>query len=67
MDFHIRLKKTREERGLSLQQLADAVGVTKQALSRYEKNYIQPRIPVLAELARVLGVTTDYLCGVDED
>ena len=67
MNFNERLKKIRTERGLSLDALAVEVGITKQAIHKYEKGFMSPQPPVLAEIARVLGVTTDYLCGLTDE
>ena len=53
-----RIKQLRLARGLSLDQLADAMGgiVTKQALSKYELGASTPSAPVLNQLARALAV-----------
>ena len=63
--FNIRLKTARENKGLSLQQLADKVGVSKQVLHAYEKGFTTPRPIVLAEISKALEVSIDYLCGVE--
>lgn len=53
-----RIKQLRLSRGLSLDQLADAMGgiVTKQALSKYELGSSMPSASVLNQLSRALGV-----------
>src|SRR6266566_4951511 len=53
-----RIKQLRLARGLSLEELADAMGgiVTKQALSKYELGASTPSAPVLNQLAQALGV-----------
>src|SRR5271154_1679934 len=53
-----RIKQLRLARGLSLDELSDAMGgiVTKQALSKYELGISTPSAPVLNQLARALNV-----------
>ena len=66
MNFNERLKKTREKRKMSLEDLASKVGITKQAIFKYEKGFMSPQPVVLAEIAKALEVSTDYLCGLAE-
>lgn len=62
-----KLKDLRIENGLSLEQLADATGISKSALSAYEVdenreiNGYNLRI-----LAKYYNVTSDYLLGLTE-
>src|SRR4051812_38947816 len=53
-----RIKQLRLARGLSLDELADAMGgiVTKQALSKYELGSSMPSPSVMNQLAQSLGV-----------
>jgi transcriptional regulator with XRE-family HTH domain len=46
----------RQVSGLSLRQLASKVGVSAQAISKYERGLLVPRPPVRARLAAALGV-----------
>jgi len=62
--FGDRLTALRKERGLTQVQLAEALGGTQRAISYYENECDCPPGPILIELARVLGVTTDELLGV---
>jgi HTH-type transcriptional regulator, cell division transcriptional repressor len=56
-----RIKETRIARGLNASELARLVGVTPAAVSNWENNAITPRRTALEILARVLGVTVEYL------
>lgn len=67
MTFGERLRKIRERRGYSLSELAEKVGITKQAINQYEMNITGPKHTVLAALAVALDCTTDYLCGLKEE
>jgi len=62
-EFGKRLKILREQRELPLSKLAEAVGSTKSALSRYENGKVEPGLTVLRRLTEYFGVTLDWLCG----
>ena len=61
--FAQRLKTLRKERGITQQQLADGVGLSKGGLSYYENAGRTPDISILERFADYFGVTTDYLLG----
>lgn len=58
-----RIKSLRLNRGYSQVELAKRLGVSKQAVSNWENDNIQPSIEMLIRLADLFGVTTDYLLG----
>ena len=58
-----RIQALRKERGLTQKQLADAVGVTPQAVSKWETDESCPDITALPLLASALGVSVDTLLG----
>ncbi len=55
------IKNLRIIKGLNQVQLAQIVGVTKQSISNWENDNIQPSIDMLIKLADVFSVSTDYL------
>lgn len=59
-----RIHLLRKRRGMSLEALAAAVGVSHQALSGYERGLHEPTAGTLARVATSLGTTTDYLVGL---
>lgn len=61
--LQIRIRELRKARGYSQVELAEKIGVSKQAISNWENDNIQPSIEMLIRLADVFGVTTDYLLG----
>ena len=61
-----RIKELRKEFGLSQVALAAQMEVTKQTISNWENENIQPSIDMLVGLANVFNVTTDYLLGLDD-
>jgi transcriptional regulator with XRE-family HTH domain len=64
--FSTRVKELREKAGLSMEQLAQHLGVTKSRINMWENNGTVPRMNVLIELSKFFNVTTDYLLGNDE-
>lgn len=64
--FSTRVKELREKAGLSMDQLAKKLGVTKSRVNMWENNGTVPRMDVLLELAKFFKVTTDYLLGNDD-
>lgn len=59
--FAFRLKNARLRSGLSLQQVADQVGLSKQMINKYEKGLSMPASDTLIILARLLQVKIDQL------
>ena len=61
MEFHQRLYQLRKRSGLSQEGLADLLGVTRQAVQKWEAGTSRPDMDNLAALARYFNVTLDYL------
>jgi transcriptional regulator with XRE-family HTH domain len=57
------IKKYRIERGLTHGQLAEAVGVTRAAIYKWEDGSVYPSADKLPIIADCLGVTIDALFG----
>lgn len=62
-EFSKRLIHLREQKGLTQQQLADKLQITRQSLSLYEKAERTINIELLAKIADFFNVSTDYLMG----
>ena len=60
------IRRLRAGKGISQVELADALGVTKQSVSNWENNNIQPSIDMLLKLAGFFSVSTDSLLGLDD-
>ncbi len=58
-----RIKECRQDRGLTLQAVADELGLTPAAISHWESGRITPKDKKLQGLARVLRVTLADLTG----
>ncbi len=61
MDISARIRELRNEQGISQEQLAIKVGVSRQAVTKWETGAGAPDIENLATLARVFGVTVDEI------
>lgn len=64
-DFGELLKTLRTGAGLTQKQLAEKLGISKNAVSYYEKSLRCPSSDVLIRIARVFHVSADYLLGLD--
>lgn len=58
---NLRLKSARAALDMSQQQLADAVGVSRQTINAIEKGDYNPTIKLCTAICRVLGKTLDEL------
>ena len=64
-DFGKNLRDLRCSRGLTQEQAAELLDVSKQSVSRWENNVTYPDITFLPTLASFYGVTVDALLGAD--
>lgn len=60
-----RLRQLRHERGATQEELASQIGVTYQAVSKWENDTTMPDTALLPQIAMALGVTIDALFSVD--
>ncbi len=63
--MELRLKEIRRIRKLTQHEVADSIGCTVGAYSKYETGDREPSITVLNRLADFYGVSVDYLLGRD--
>ncbi len=59
------IRNLRVSRKMSQVELAKCLGVTKQSVSNWENDNIQPSIEMLIKLSKIFSVSTDYLLGLD--
>ena len=61
MSLGEKLSMLRKARGMSQEQLAEQLGVSRQAVSKWELNEAVPDVGRVVALSELFGVTTDYL------
>lgn len=61
------ISRLRKSRGMTQLALANAVGVTDKAVSKWERNLSCPDISALLPLSEALGVSVDELLGAKEE
>lgn len=66
MNLNENIKQLRLARNISQVDLAKTLGVSKQSVSNWENNYIQPSIDMLIRLSKYFKVSTDFLLGLNE-
>jgi putative transcriptional regulator len=64
--IHNRVKELRAERGWTQQELARAVGVSRQSINSIERNRYVPSLPLALEFARVFRCPTDEIFSLEE-
>lgn len=66
MRFEEKIVELRKLKGLSQEELAEQLGVSRQAVSRWELGQTLPDIPNLLQLCELFGVSADYLVKDEE-
>lgn len=64
-NFGNNIKNLRKQRNLTQEQIAEAFGVSSQAISKWETNTSYPDISLLPVIADYFSVSVDYLLGHD--
>ena len=62
-----RVKELRTGRGWTQQQLAEAVGVSRQSINSIERDRYVPSLPLALLFARVFGVATDEIFRLERN
>ena len=61
MSIADRIQTLRKSKGISQEELADKIGVSRQAVSKWESGQSAPDIEKIILLSEFFGVTTDFL------
>ena len=61
-----RIKIVRESNKMSQVEFGKALNVTKQAVSNWENNNVQPSIDIIKSIAIKYGVSADFLLELDD-
>jgi Predicted transcriptional regulators len=59
----LKLKELRKTKGISQDEVANALGITLRTYQNYEYGQREPNIEMINKIADFFGVTTDYLLG----
>ena len=65
-EVHNRVKELRVERGWTQQQLADAVGVSRQSINSIERDRYVPSLVLALLFARVFACSTDEIFTLEK-
>ena len=66
--FSARLREARQRAGYAtLDEVAHALGVTREGYGRLERGRVMPRADVLLRVARLFNVSVDWLLGLRDD
>lgn len=63
MKYGHRIAELRDQRGLTQEELSVSLGISRAALSHYEKNRREPDFETLTKMADLFGVSLDYIIG----
>ena len=63
--FNERIRELRLSHHMNQVEFANKLSVTKQCVSNWENNNIQPSIDMLVKISETFCVSTDYLLGLD--
>ncbi|MDE6293915.1 MAG: helix-turn-helix domain-containing protein [Clostridiales bacterium] len=63
--FSARLKELREEKGVSMIELARAIGVSDAAVCKWENGVAEPKLGYIIRLAEYFDCSIDYMSGND--
>ncbi|MGI5963586.1 MAG: helix-turn-helix domain-containing protein [Lawsonibacter sp.] len=61
MELNQRIAMARKQAGLSQEQLGEKLGVSRQAVSKWESGQTNPDVAYVAEMCRLFGVSSDWL------
>ena len=66
MSLGEKIFKLRKEKGFSQEGLAEQIGTTRQAISKWENNQGFPETEKLLQLSNIFEVSTDFLLKDDK-
>lgn len=61
MELHERIALARKQAGLSQEQLGEKLGVSRQAVSKWESGQTNPDVAYLSQMCRLFDVSADWL------
>lgn len=61
------IRRLREEKGMTQKKFSQRIGIANSTVNLYETGERYPSLTTLVSISRVLGVSTDYLLGLDSN
>lgn len=65
-NFPIRLRELRNKLGYTQSELAEKLRLSRASINSWEMGYSAPSTALVARIAKLFHVTTDYLLGLEE-
>ena len=66
MEYIERLSAVRREKGIPQRQVCDALNITQQQYSKYERGVNELPVRYLIEICRFLDISADWLLGLND-
>ncbi len=54
----------KDERSMTLEEIADTLGISRQSIIYYIMGDRIPKVPILIQIAKMFGTSVDFLLGV---
>lgn len=67
MSIGIKLQELRKQHQMTQENLAEQLDVTRQVISKWERDQSVPSTEIIIELSKIFGVSTDYILGVEQN
>ena len=64
--FHEILNELRVSKGVTQEEVANAIGVAKSTFAKYDRGEREPNFATLVKIAQYFDTTTDYLLGLSQ-
>ena len=65
-EIQIRLREAIKESGIPQKEIATAIGISAQTVSKYMKENIFPALDTFSKLCSFLDVSADYILGISK-
>ena len=67
LTFSTQLSKLRKAKKLNQEQASELLGISRSTYANYEVGAREPSLALLKKMAKVFGVSADYLLGLSDD
>lgn len=61
-----KIRELRQEKNLTQLQLAEMLDTTASTVGKYEREFLQPNVDMIAKLCKIFDVSADYLLGMKD-